>query len=84
MNHRILYFERQVFMEVIEEKYECVCCGARVLTECPPGTYEVCPMCGWEDDKSQFLDPDYGGGANPISLNQAKIQFQLKEKKEIL
>lgn len=34
--------------------------------------YEVCPVCGWEDDGLQRDEPDYEGGANRMSLNQAK------------
>ena len=30
----------------------------------------------WEDDSLQFLDPDYEGGANKVSLNQAKENFR--------
>ena len=42
----------------------------------PPGTYQVCPVCGWEDDKVQFKNPDFSGGANSLSLNQAKEQYR--------
>ena len=34
--------------------------------------YEVCPVCGWEDDGLQRDEPDYEGGANRMSLNQAR------------
>lgn len=33
-----------------------------------PGSYEICPVCGWEDDKQQYLDPTLKGGANHLSL----------------
>lgn len=29
--------------------YFCPCCGYRVFSEQPPGTYLVCPICFWED-----------------------------------
>lgn len=41
------------------------------LTEEPPGTFEVCPVCYWEDDEVQFKNLDYDGGANAVSLRVA-------------
>ncbi|EGN7764477.1 hypothetical protein ISN88_004608, partial [Escherichia coli] len=37
--------------------------------------YEICPICGWEDDPVQSADPDFSGGANSPSLNEAKRAF---------
>tara|TARA_B110000503_G_scaffold132322_1_gene208137 strand:+ start:2225 stop:2470 length:246 start_codon:yes stop_codon:yes gene_type:complete len=42
-----------------------------------PGSYFICEKCGWEDDDVQFDDPNYAGGANDISLNQARIEYKL-------
>ena len=57
------------------KQYSCPCCGSLTLDEEPPGTYEICPVCGWEDDPVQFDDPDYAGGANTMSLNEAKKAY---------
>ena len=38
--------------------------------------YEVCPVCGWEDDGLQRDNPDYAGGANRMSLNEAKVAYR--------
>ncbi len=38
--------------------------------------FEVCPICGWEDDGLQRDEPDYEGGANVISLNQMKKAYE--------
>jgi hypothetical protein len=46
-------------------KFFCLCCGYKTLTEKPPGTYEICSVCGWEDDTCDW-------GANKISLLEAK------------
>lgn len=37
--------------------------------------YDVCPVCGWENDVVQLEDPDYDGGANDISLNEARRRW---------
>lgn len=61
---------------LVERKYPCPCCGNTTLTEQPPGTYEICPVCKWEDDESQFRDPTYKGGANRLSLEEARRQYR--------
>lgn len=38
--------------------------------------FDVCPICGWENDGIQNADPDYKGGANYISLNEAREQYR--------
>jgi hypothetical protein len=55
--------------------YACPCCGFLTFEEPPPGTYEICPVCSWEDDPVQFEDPSYAGGANRVSLAQARQNF---------
>jgi len=55
--------------------FKCPCCGFLTLSEQPPGTFEICPVCHWEDDNVQFNDPEYVGGANKISLSQARKNF---------
>jgi len=56
-------------------KYTCPCCGYKTLPEPPPGTYNICPICFWEDDDVQFDNPDFVGGANTVSLRQAQSNF---------
>jgi cysteine-rich CPCC protein len=56
-------------------KYSCRCCGFLTLTEAPHGSYEICPVCFWEDDPVQDRDPEYAGGANVPSLNTARENF---------
>lgn len=66
--------------------YTCPSCGFKTLERKPPGTFEVCPICFWEDDNVQFDDPDYVGGANSISLREAQknfIKFGVSDKKFI-
>jgi len=58
-------------------KYTCPCCGYKTLSSADRGSYQICPICFWEDDGAQFDDPDYDTGANPMSLRQAQENFQL-------
>ena len=37
-----------------------------------PGSYDICPVCFWEDDLSQLRWPDTDGGANVPSLIDAQ------------
>lgn len=56
----------------------CACCGKSIVA-----AFEVCKVCGWENDWFQNEEPDIGGegGANIMSLNEARQAF--KEGKEI-
>jgi hypothetical protein len=45
------------------------------LQEKPPGTFVICPVCFWEDDDVQFNNPTYAGGANQVSLEEARKNF---------
>jgi hypothetical protein len=60
-----------------QNMYPCPCCKYLTLSEKPPGTFEICEVCGWEDDNVQFEDPNYAGGANSVSLNQARKNYAL-------
>ena len=58
------------------EKYRCPCCGYKTLDLPPPNTFDICDVCFWEDDGVQFRRPDYRGGANDVSLNEARANFR--------
>lgn len=57
-------------------KYQCPCCLCYTLSEPPPGTFEICNVCYWEDDNVQYNDPSYTFGANRESLNQARKNYR--------
>lgn len=59
-----------------EIKTFCPCCGEGLVDE--GHLYDVCEVCSWEDDPVQFEDPDYRGGANRLSLNEARAAFKAK------
>ncbi|WP_084166919.1 CPCC family cysteine-rich protein [Paraburkholderia caledonica] len=54
----------------------CPCCGHLTLHEL--GAYEICEVCGWEDDPVQSADPAYAGGANSSSLNEAQVRWKAR------
>lgn len=41
----------------------------------PPGSYDICRVCFWEDDQVQLRWPDYPGGANKPSLIESQRNF---------
>jgi hypothetical protein len=55
-------------------RYPCPACGHLVFAE-PVGSYDICPICFWEDDPVQLQHPDLSGGANKVSLIQAQRNF---------
>jgi rubredoxin len=57
-------------------RFPCPCCGYLTLEREPPGTFDLCPVCDWEDDPIQFADPTCEGGANQESLNAARENFR--------
>lgn len=57
-----------------KKQYLCPVCGEYYFGE--RNAFEICPVCGWEDDPVQREDPDFEGGANELSLNQYRIKYQ--------
>lgn len=57
-------------------KFQCPCCGYFTLGDTPDNSFDICEVCYWEADGIQLNDPDYEGGANHVSLNQAKENFK--------
>lgn len=56
------------------EKRVCPVCGKHELL-----LFDVCDECGWENDPLQHDKPDYKGGANSMSLNQARAAYAAGE-----
>jgi hypothetical protein len=55
--------------------YRCPCCGFLTLDE--RGSYEICPVCFWEDDGQDDHDADRvrGGPNGWLSLTEARRNF---------
>lgn len=58
-------------------RFPCGCCDFLTLPEPAPGTHYICPVCGWQDDWTQYEDLDYTGGANRPSLREARKSYRL-------
>ena len=54
--------------------FPCPCCGHLTFAE-QPGSYDICPVCFWEDDNVQLRWPDSSGGANTPSLIEAQRNY---------
>jgi hypothetical protein len=37
------------------------------------GSYDICGLCGWEDDCVQLANPTSSGGANKNSLHEVQV-----------
>ena len=49
----------------------------------PPGSYDICTLCGWEDDHVQLAHPTMRGGANVESLIESQHAALLKYPLEV-
>lgn len=63
----------------MEQKKKCKCCEN--LTIDVDSLFDICENCGWQSDLVQEENPDYRGGANKMSLNEAKKAY--KEGKKV-
>ncbi|MBQ1465736.1 MAG: hypothetical protein IIZ17_03540 [Eubacteriaceae bacterium] len=64
----------EVVYDGADEELMCPCCGAYAFSE--RNSYEICPVCGWEDDPLQRRDGTLSGGANEMCLADAREEFR--------
>jgi len=64
-------------MNTKTKKYKCICCGYYTFEENIVMMHDICPVCFWENDGVQNFDPAFSGGANEMSLNEARENFKL-------
>jgi len=57
-----------------QSKFQCGCCGQYTIEE--EGTMESCSVCGWMQDPYQEEFQDKPGGANLMSLNEARQAYE--------
>ena len=56
-------------------RYKCPCCGFYTYDEKPNGSYDICPVCFWEDDPYQLEDENNCDGANKVCLRKARENY---------
>ena len=54
-------------------KMKCPVCGNYEFEEYDD--YDICPVCNWENDGLQYNNHNYAGGANDLSINEARIEY---------
>lgn len=60
--------------EVSDMTHKCPVCGKYEFPEAD--SFDICDVCGWEDDGLQEDEPDCAGGANDMSLNEYKAAWE--------
>lgn len=69
----------------MKKEHLCPICGKYMFEEID--SYDICDVCGWEDNSVQEVNPDKDYGPNGYSLNEykslyehGKLDFQLDGK----
>ncbi len=52
---------------------KCPVCGKYEFEK--SGDFDICHECNWENDPVQDDDHNYAGGANLLSVNEARIEY---------
>ena len=55
-------------------RHKCPVCGLYEFEQ--DSSYDICPYCEWEDDGVQGDNHNYRGGANRMSVNDAKAEWE--------
>jgi hypothetical protein len=61
----------------MKQNVQCPVCGQHTFEW--ENDFDICPVCGWENDGVQGADPDYWDGANDLSVNDSKLIFYLSQ-----
>lgn len=59
----------------MSRRYRCPCCGYFTLEE-EAGSFEICPVCYWENDPYMNTHETEGGGANVLSLLESRENYE--------
>jgi hypothetical protein len=55
---------------------QCPCCGFYTVDSDDEVIVDICPVCFWQYDIVMHNKPNMAGGANCISLNEARRNFK--------
>ena len=61
-----------------DKPHMCPVCGQYEFPT--KASFDICDVCGWEDDYIQEIEPDLAGGANKYSLNENRKRWANGEK----
>ncbi len=64
------YFQKTADVEIDPKPHPCPVCEQVIFEE--GGSYDICEVCGWEDDPVQEAEPELATGANHMSLTKAR------------
>ena len=56
-------------------KYPCPCCGYLIFDSPSGTTFDICPICFWQDDESSLRYATIPDGPNKVSLIEAQRNF---------
>jgi Cysteine-rich CPCC len=59
----------------MDPPFPCACCGCLVFPE-PPGSFNICEVCNWEDDAAELEWPTTVRGANGRTLVESQRVFR--------
>ncbi len=57
-------------------KYKCPCCGYFTFEEKSGRTYEICPVCFWEDDLRDYDDTEKYSESNRLTIGEARDNYE--------
>ncbi|MEF9973583.1 MAG: CPCC family cysteine-rich protein [Clostridia bacterium] len=54
----------------MDDPIKCPCCGLTDVRE-----HDICEVCDWQNDPNQRMKPTLAGGANQMSLDEARAAY---------
>ena len=57
------------------KRVKCPICGYYTFKDGLGLTFDICPVCFWEDDIFDYDEPDADTGANCVSLQEARENY---------
>ncbi|NLB61148.1 MAG: hypothetical protein GX802_01790 [Clostridiales bacterium] len=73
-NHKAEWTTDVIEEEKSDTKHFCPVCGQYEFES--EASFDICPVCKWQDDWLQIVDPDEKYCANQMSLNEAKKAYK--------